>query len=255
MHAIILAAGRGSRMGKATSSQPKCLTTIAGKSLLDWQLGALRAAELRQIALVRGYHAECLQPAGCKFYENPLWERTNMVATLACAEEWLGQHSCLVSYSDIVYHPQILGQLVNHSADLVVSYDQNWLKLWSERFTNPLADAETFRFDEKGFLTAIGGRAKALEEIEGQYMGLIKMTPKGWNHVRVLLNSLPPEETNQLDMTSMLQRLLNKNVQVAVTPINGRWCEVDHEKDLQIYEHRLASPDCWEHDWRWDRPL
>ena len=147
MRAIILAAGRGSRMGGLTCEQPKCLTPIAGRTLLDWQLAALRAAGIRDIALVRGYLAHCLQPADCTFFENPRWAETNMVTTLTCADEWLKQHDCLISYSDIVYHPDIITQLSANHSNLVISYDQEWLSLWKERFADPLEDAETFRLD------------------------------------------------------------------------------------------------------------
>ena len=252
MRAIILTAGRGSRMGSLTSEQPKCLTPIAGRSLLDWQLAALRTAGLSEIALVRGYQAECLQPDGCTFFENPAWGETNMVTTLACAREWLERHDCLVSYSDIVYHPDILVQLVNHPGDLVISYDQRWLSLWRERFVNPLDDAETFRRDARGLLTGIGDRTETLEEVQGQYMGLIKITPAGWQHICTLLAGLPPSEGNRLDMTSLFQRLLRDGVEINVTSVNGRWCEVDCENDLRIYEKHLAEANGWSHDWRWE---
>ena len=52
MKAIILAAGRGSRMKLLTDEIPKCLVKLRGKSLLDWQLSALRAAGITDIALV-----------------------------------------------------------------------------------------------------------------------------------------------------------------------------------------------------------
>jgi len=58
--AIILAAGRGSRMGGATADQPKCLTPLHGRTLLDWQVEALRDAGIESIALVRGYMGEKL---------------------------------------------------------------------------------------------------------------------------------------------------------------------------------------------------
>ena len=112
MRAIILAAGRGSRMGGLTEDHPKCLTPFAGRTLLEWQLGALRAAGIRDIAIVRGYLAESLNPADCIWFENPEWARTNMVSTLACASQWLQRDDCIVSYSDIVYHPAILEQLI-----------------------------------------------------------------------------------------------------------------------------------------------
>jgi choline kinase len=105
MRSIILAAGRGSRMGDLTEEYPKCLTQFAGRTLLEWQLSALRAAGIRDIAVVRGYRAETINPSGCIWFENPDWAKTNMVSTLACASQWLERDDCIVSYSDIVYHP------------------------------------------------------------------------------------------------------------------------------------------------------
>jgi hypothetical protein len=52
MRAIILAAGRGSRMKNLTDERPKCLVELRGKTLLEWQLGALRHAGINEIAHV-----------------------------------------------------------------------------------------------------------------------------------------------------------------------------------------------------------
>ena len=58
--AIILAAGRGSRMKELTEEKPKCLVELAGKPLLHWQLSALRAAQHERILVVRGYASSCI---------------------------------------------------------------------------------------------------------------------------------------------------------------------------------------------------
>jgi len=55
MKAIILAAGRGSRMKKLTSNQPKCLTNLNGKPILDWQLEAFKKSGITEVAIVTGY--------------------------------------------------------------------------------------------------------------------------------------------------------------------------------------------------------
>ena len=52
-------------------------------------------------------------------------------------------------------------------------------------------------------------------------------------------------------MTSLLQLLLKDGVEIDTTPVNGRWCEVDSENDLRLYEHKLEHPN-WTHDWRWE---
>ena len=61
MKAIILAAGRGSRMCQLTEEQPKCLTKLAGKSLLEWQQEALKATGIQEIVVVGGYRYEDLK--------------------------------------------------------------------------------------------------------------------------------------------------------------------------------------------------
>ena len=251
MRAIILAAGRGSRMGELTEERPKCLTPFAGRTLLEWQLAAIRAADIHDIAVVRGYRAETINPPGCIWFENPHWANTNMVSTLACAGQWLKCDDCIVSYSDIVYHPSIVERLSMHPGDIVISYDEEWLPLWNKRFENPLADAETFRLNDNGRLHSIGARAYTLADIEGQYMGLLKISPAGWRSIESLLDSLPVEQRTRLDMTSLLQLLLEEGVEIGTVPTSGRWCEVDSETDLRMYEERLGHPG-WPHDWRWE---
>ena len=73
MKAIILAAGRGSRMRKLTDENPKCLVLLRGKSLLDWQLEALRGAGIKQISIVTGYKRELLLDKGLKEFNNNRW--------------------------------------------------------------------------------------------------------------------------------------------------------------------------------------
>ena len=60
MKAIILAAGRGSRMKKLTNDKPKCLVKLHGKPLLEWQLESMRKSGISEIAIVTGYKHEML---------------------------------------------------------------------------------------------------------------------------------------------------------------------------------------------------
>ncbi len=250
MRAIILAAGRGSRMGKATDHQPKCLTVLAGKSLLQWQLEALRRAGVKKVAVVRGYQSHRLQDSGYTVFDNPRWAETNMVVSLACAEPWLDSYPCIVSYADIVYHPRAVEALMQSEGGLAITYDRLWYSLWKERFADPLSDAETFRTGEDGALLEIGERRSSLDSIEGQYMGLLKFTPAGWARVKFFLDKTQPALKDALDMTGLLRRLLGEGMKINTVPIEGRWCEVDSEQDLSMYERRLQFNSPWVHDWR-----
>ena len=82
-------------------------------------------------------------------------------------------------------------------------------------------------------------------------MGLLKISPAGWRRIEVILDDLPKAWRDRLDMTSLLQLLLEDGAEINATPTQGRWCEVDSETDLRLYEERLGRPN-WEHDWRWE---
>lgn len=236
MRGIILAAGRGSRMGGATADQPKCLTLLRGRTLLDWQLAALRGAGIERIALVRGYMAEKLVRKDLHAFDNPRWADTNMVMSLTCAAEWLASDACLVSYSDIVYPASTVKLLASTSSDIAISYYEDWRRLWEARFRDPLSDAESFRLDASGHVLDIGSRPRDLDEVQGQYMGLLRFTPRGWQSVEQVLAGLDPQRRDKLDMTSLLRLLLARGQQIAAVAAKEAWYEVDSQSDLELYQ-------------------
>jgi len=184
--AIILAAGRGSRMGDFTCKLPKCMTVLFNKQLIEWQFLSLNHKAISEIAIVTGYLKNKFKYKK-KYFVNNNWENSNMVSSLLTANDWLRNDTCIISYSDIIYEKKIIDQLVKSKGDIVITYDPNWLSLWKLRFEDPLIDAENFSI-KNGILKNIGGKSKKLSSIKGQYMGLIKFTKDGWNKVENFLN-------------------------------------------------------------------
>lgn len=244
---IILAAGRGSRMKGFTEDQPKCQLELGGKKLLDWQLLTLRKAGIEEIFVVRGYLAHTLQ-GDFKTIENPRWAASNMVSSLLCALKEIEGKTMLISYSDIVYNEAHLSDLLAKEGDICITYDTKWEELWSLRNENPLDDAETFR-EENGLLQEIGGKAKSIEEIKGQYMGLLKFNPKGQEIIKQYMATLESSQIDKLDMTSLLRALLAQEIPIVTCPVKGAWCECDTQEDIRKYEKALQTPP-WTHDWR-----
>jgi len=235
--AIILAAGRGSRMKSLTDERPKCLVELRGKPLLEWQLESLRAAGISDIAVVTGYKRELLAGRGLSEFHNPRWAETNMVSSLACAESWLQGEPCIVSYSDIFYSPVAVQSLINCEAALAVTYDPNWLQLWTERFGDPLLDAETFRLSATKTLAEIGNKPQSVDDVQGQYMGLLRFTPEGWAEVVRLRAELSPQQRDSMHMTNTLQRVIDAGrVPIEAVAYTGEWGEVDSSEDLSVYQ-------------------
>ena len=240
MKAIILAAGRGSRMKDLTEERPKCLVELRGKALLDWQLEALRAAGITEIAIVTGYKQELLANRGLVKFHNARWAETNMVSSLACADAWLQSEPCIVSYSDIFYDASAVESIMAVNGSLAVTYDPNWLELWSSRFNDPLLDAETFRITPEYTLAEIGKKPNSVDEVQGQYMGLLRFTPKGWEEVDRMRSGLISEECDKMHMTGTLQLLIDaKRIQIKAIPYEGAWGEIDNEYDLLISNEQV----------------
>jgi L-glutamine-phosphate cytidylyltransferase len=241
MRALILAAGRGSRMGGRTDERPKCMVELAGRPLLCRQVAALQAGGAAEIGIVRGYRAEAIDVPGARYFQNDRWQETNMVMSLAAAGEWLASTPVIVSYSDIFYPAGLVRRLAAAPGELVVAYDRDWLRLWSRRFPDPLSDAETFRIDAQDRLVEIGGKTRDAAEIQGQYMGLLKFTPAAWVAARSLLDSLDAPARNRLDVTSLLRGLLARDAKIATLATSGQWGEVDQPSDIALYESMVRS--------------
>ena len=126
MKGIILAAGRGSRMGALTDNLPKCRTILHGKELIQWQLEAMEGASVKEISIVRGYLAETFE-FDVPYFENERWSQANMVTSLVAAKDWLEKYTCITSYSDIVYSSEAVTKLMKFTGDIVIAYDPNWL--------------------------------------------------------------------------------------------------------------------------------
>ena len=239
MRAIILAAGRGSRMGELTDERPKCLLDFRGRSLLDGQIAAIRAAGVEEIAIVTGYRRDLLAGRNLTAFHNPRWAETNMFASLACAGEWLQDRACVVSYADLFYEPSAIRLLTATATPLAITYDPDWLELWSRRFANPLSDAETFRIDAKGVLQEIGGRAAHVNDIQGQYMGLLRIEPQGWREMQRMAQALQLHEQDALHMTGLLQKVISAGeLPVRALAYYEEWGEIDSPSDLAAYTPR-----------------
>ena len=243
LKAIILAAGQGTRLRPYTNEKPKCMVELCGKPMLNRQLKVLRDAGIERILLVGGYCYEFLNIENVELAVNTRYAETNMVSSLFVAEQWMTPgEDILIVYGDIVYELKVLQSLLNCDAPVAISVDLDWLKLWRGRMEDPLSDAETLKMIDGNKIVELGKQPKSLDDIQGQYMGLIKV--RG-DHVQAFRNAwhsldkktiYDGKDFDNMYMTSFLQCLIDQDHDVRAAFTKNGWLEVDTVEDLKCYE-------------------
>ena len=242
MRVIILAAGLGKRLRPYTDNNPKCMVKLAGKALLQHQLSILNDAGLKDIVIVGGYCAAKLNTEGLKLIVNPNFGTTNMVTTLFCAEAYMQEdQDLLISYSDIIYEPRVLQSLLETDAPIALSVDREWRTLWEARMEDPLTDAETLKLTDTNRITELGKKPQSYEDIQGQYMGIIKIRKDmikriidAWHNLNKKQQTEGSDVANMY-MTSFIQLLIDGGVEVKAAFTDGGWIEIDTASDLEIF--------------------
>ena len=243
--AIILAAGQGLRLRPLTNKNPKCLAPLLGKTLLERQLETLNSLNIHEIKVVTGHCSERIESLGLNTSKNENFKDSNMVASLFTAIDFISQcnEDLIVSYGDIVYSKKNLAKLLACKEEIAIMIDQNWESLWSLRFENVLDDAETLIMDSKCLISEIGKKPLDLNDIQGQYTGLIKIRFDKILPMVEFYNSLDRstfydgKNFSNMYMTSFLQLLINFSWRVKAVNVKGGWLEVDSLEDLDKYEN------------------
>jgi choline kinase len=257
--AIIVAAGRGKRLGNETDEIPKCMVKVAGRSILHWQLRALEAAGVTDVVIVRGYRGDCISAPGhrLRFVENPLWEQNNILASLLYAAAEM-EEGFFFSYSDIVFAPAVAAQLraetTDHAPDVALIVDRRWADAYEGRTLHPVSEAELARVIETPagpVVPRVGKQAVPREEAAGEFIGLARFSPAGAAALRAVWEEAlrtggleapfgRAPTLRQAYLTDALNAMAERGTRLAPVFIDGAWREIDTQQDLASAERAAA---------------
>jgi choline kinase len=150
MNAIILAAGKGTRLN-GVELKPKCLFEVGGRTLLDRQLSALADPQIEKIVMVLGFEAERIQrhcPPNVSFVINSRFGDTSSLYSLWLAREYLSD-GFVVLNCDVLFHPELLQRL------LAAPFDAALLIDFVGKENNQLGDEEMKVKVSEGLITDI----------------------------------------------------------------------------------------------------
>ncbi len=242
MKAIIIAAGMGSRLEHHTEDRPKCMVEVAGRSILDHQLDALRKNNVDDIHIIRGYLAEKLVVPGATYYENKDFRSNNILFSLFHAADAMNG-PFLTTYSDIVYTADVVRAAINSPHDINLIVDRQWHTAYEGRHDHPPEQAELAEVDPDTNLVRAVGKQVGTENALGEFIGLACGTEKGghqlrdgFEDVRAKLGDDEPFHAATLFrkayLTDLFMELIARGIPVGCTPIDGNWREIDTVEDL-----------------------
>ena len=165
MQAIMLAAGKGSRLGKYTKNNTKCMLDVHGETLLERAIDALLEAGIKDFILVLGYkkdnvkkfikEKELDKKINITYVDNDVYDTTNNIYSLYLAKDYLIQDDTILLESDLIYDKSIIKKLVNSkydSAALIAKYEE-WMdgtvvKLNDDNTINSFVERKDFNYDD-----------------------------------------------------------------------------------------------------------
>jgi L-glutamine-phosphate cytidylyltransferase len=249
MTGIIIAAGRGARMGPLTATRPKCLLPVFGKPLIDHSIARLRAAGCDRIAVVTGYRASAIERhvGGLRDVEcirNERAAETNVLQSFAVAHAML-DGPCIVTYSDTLVTSTVYDQLMSTPGDIVLAADTDWQAYYEGRTGHPLGEAEKVYFDVRGSVRRIGKHLAASSHCSpfvGEFPGLLRLSTSGCAQLRSLLEDLLAVMTRHSPfqaaafwdhayLTDLLQEAIDRGLTVTAAPVRRGWAELDTRFD------------------------
>lgn len=250
MQAIILAAGEGKRLRPYTLDHPKCMVQFNNEAIIDTMIERLKNIGINQdqITLVTGYQFEKLEYLDVNKVHNYNYKNTNMLFSLMCARDILNSgDDVLILYSDIIMSLENYEVIKKQLGGITLLSNRHWEKLWRLRMENPIDDLESFKLSCGGQLLEIGSKIKNLNELHGQFMGVIKLHRKIIPNVLAAYDdlkyksSMKTHKFNNMFMTDFLQYLINKKFDINVEQVDGGWLEIDTIEDLEAYEALLVN--------------
>lgn len=252
IEALVIAAGRGSRLGDLTSERPKCLLALGRSTILGTIKTGLTNVGATSITGVVGYRSELLVPFFDAVVVNERWSDSNVLGSFLAARKLLAacaasSTSLVVTYSDIAVDDHFFEPLLSTGGDVVLLCDFGWRCRYAGRTAHPISEAELVRsaddrYVDGGKYQAASSDGAAAESTLAEFTGAFKLSPRGCRRILDLADALVLSRSAGAGGTSYLRTayltdLFNAAVAAGEVIVLARtsswWQEVDTSQDLE----------------------
>jgi NDP-sugar pyrophosphorylase family protein len=225
--AVILAAGRGTRLGDLTETTPKPLLDVGGKPIIQRILEGLAAAEIYEVAVITGYRADHLEDAvwgmaGLSIEFIRQSEPRGTGAALLLAQEFTQGQRFFFGWADILVEPGNYRAVLESSdwADVVLAV--NYLD-------DPSAGAAVSVDDEFRVERIVEKPPPGTAESHWNNAGFGVMGPVIWDH----LDRVEPSPRGEIELTDALTAAIDDGAKVVAVPVQGPWFDIGTVEALE----------------------
>jgi choline kinase len=242
MRAIIIGAGRGSRLMPMTADTPKCFAEVQGQRILDWALEAFRKNGIDEIVFIGGYRIESIREnyPQFTFRHNVDWPNNNILASLFYAQDLMDE-PFICCYSDTLFTPELIAGMAGNQDDIALSVDTDWEQRYEHRTEHPPDDAEKVTV-QNGVVTRIH-REIPESEAHGEYTGVAKFSTSGakrlqehFQECRRQYSGRPYREARVFEkayLIHLLQDLIEAGERMVHVDSPGGYIEIDTQQDFE----------------------
>jgi L-glutamine-phosphate cytidylyltransferase len=257
--AILIAAGRGKRLGAHTDDVPKCMVEVAGKPILGWVWDALASVGVTELIVIRGYRGDVLERfvrslvPNATFVDNTEWQTNNVLLSLAHARAFMDRPAYL-TYSDIVFTRGVAAAAAASDAEIGLVIDREFRAIYEGRTEHPLDEGEVADLMPDGSVARVGKRALSPADAIGEYIGLTRLGVRGARIAANTLDALAQRYAGREDepfqraaryrnayLTDLWQELIDGGIRIDPVMIEGQWREIDTGQDLDRARGLLES--------------
>ena len=233
MHAIILAAGRGSRLLPLTTDLPKCLLPIGNTTVLGMQLDTLFANGVKTATVITGFNAHMVEAevsarkSGPKIKTlfNPFFQVADNLASCWMARKSMKRDFLLIN-GDTLFTPELLQTiLAAPKSDIAVTIDQKGYY-----------DGDDMKITLDGTRLTQIGKTLPLTETHGESIGMLRFMGEGSKIFRGELKRLMrTREGTKSWFLSAIHGLAQSGQHINTINIKGAdWSELDTPEDYEV---------------------
>lgn len=236
MQAIVMAAGRGSRLGNLTDDMPKAFLEVKDIKLIEYNLALLKSLGVQDIVLVTGYRSEMFENLvsnmkGVRCVYNPFFGMMNVLGSFFMGQEYLADDDLIYMHADTLCAPGVIRDMLAKDADIVLPVDFGPCD--EEAMKVRLVDGEIETIS-KGI---------PVDEAAGEFIGICKIAANAIAPLKKSARKLLGEGHFDYYFEGALQDLVDEGAcsAVCVDTANRFWGEVDFLEDYRRVESNMPD--------------